>query len=126
MIINKCVSVVSAKWSAWSPSWMCGVGLNNSTVGIVGFGRIGQEVAKLIHPFGVSEILYYSRSEKPEAKKLKAKLSSLENLLKVSDFVIVTCALTPETKEMFNKERFNLMKPTSVFINTSRGGREWF
>ena len=101
---------------------MCGVGLKNSTVGIVGFGRIGQAVAKRLIPFGVSQIVYSGRSKKPEEKEFNAKFMSLDELVTISDFVIVTCALTPETKGMFHKDIFKKMKPTSIFVNTSRGG----
>jgi Lactate dehydrogenase and related dehydrogenases len=110
------------KWSAWAPTWMCGPGLNNSTVGVVGFGRIGQEVASRLKSFNVDRILYSGRSDKPEAKKLGAVRVSLDDLLSQSDFVIVTCALTPETKEMFNDATFAKMKPNAIFVNTSRGG----
>ncbi|KAF2897063.1 hypothetical protein ILUMI_09115 [Ignelater luminosus] len=110
-------------WKAWSPFWLCGPGLNGATVGIVGFGRIGQEVAKRLKPFNIKRLIYHNRSEKAkEAKEIGATRVNLEELLAESDFVIATCALTPETKEMFNDCAFKKMKPTAVFINTSRGG----
>lgn len=109
-------------WKAWSPFWMCGPGLGGSTVGIVGFGRIGQEVAKRIKPFNVKEIIYFNRSERAEATEIGAKRVNFDTLLTQSDFIIVTCSLVPETKELFNEDAFNKMKKTVVFINTSRGG----
>lgn len=110
-------------WKAWSPFWMCGPGLKGSTVGIVGFGRIGQEIAKRLKPFGPSKIIYYNRSEKPQAaKEIGATRVSFDELLSQSDFISVSCALTPETKEIFNETAFKKMKNTAVFINTSRGG----
>lgn len=113
----------SGGWKAWSPFWMCGPGLGGSTVGIVGFGRIGQEVAKRLKPFNVKNIVYYNRSEREkEAKETGAERVDFETLLKLSDFVIVTCALTPETEAIFNEHTFKKMKPTAVFVNTSRGG----
>ncbi|KAK6628203.1 hypothetical protein RUM43_002015 [Polyplax serrata] len=114
-------AILDAKWPSWSPSWMCGRSLKNSTVGIVGFGRIGQQIAKLLQPFSVSQILYTGRSEKPDGKALNAKFTEFNDLIKLSDFIIVTCALTPETKGLFNKNVFNNMKSTCIFINTSRG-----
>lgn len=107
-------------WKAWSPFWMCGPGLSGSTVGIVGFGRIGQEVAKRLKPFNVKKFLYYSRSEKSQ-NEVGAQRVNFDDLLRDSDFVIATCALTPETKGIFNKDAFEKMKTTAVFINTSRG-----
>ncbi|PSN52979.1 Glyoxylate reductase/hydroxypyruvate reductase [Blattella germanica] len=109
------------KWSAWAPTWMCGPGLKNATVGVVGFGRIGQEVSRRLKSFNVGNILYSGRSDKPEAKALGATRVPLDDLLAKSDFVIVACALTPETKEMFNDEAFAKMKDTAIFINSSRG-----
>ncbi|KAF5290590.1 hypothetical protein FQR65_LT11541 [Abscondita terminalis] len=109
-------------WKAWSPFWLCGPSLSNSTVGIVGFGRIGQEVAKRLKPFNVKEVLYTGRSEKKEGLEMGAKFVGFEQLLKESDFVIATCALTPETSEMFNDVTFKKMKSSAVFVNTSRGG----
>lgn len=58
----------SGEWNHWYPFEGLGVGLKGSTVGIVGFGRIGSAVAKLLVPFGVSKILYNSRSEKVEGR----------------------------------------------------------
>lgn len=110
-------------WSAWSPFWMCGPGLQNSTVGIVGFGRIGQEIAKRLKPFKPKRIIYFNRSDKPaEAREIGAERVTFDELLAQSDFISVSCALTPETKEVFNEAAFKKMKPTAVFVNTSRGG----
>lgn len=106
-------------WSSWAPYWMCGPGLSGSTVGIVGFGRIGQKVMGLLKPFNVAKFLYTSRNPKDV---IDAKHVTLDSLLTDSDFVIATCALTAETKEMFNDEAFKKMKKTAVFINSSRGG----
>ncbi|XP_068617762.1 glyoxylate reductase/hydroxypyruvate reductase [Battus philenor] len=109
-------------WVSWAPTWMTGPGLADSTVGIVGFGRIGQAVARRVKSFNTSRILYYNRSERPEAKEVGAVKVNLDELLEQSDFVICCCALVPETKEIFNKEAFEKMKKTAIFINTSRGG----
>ena len=93
-------------------------------VGIVGLGRIGQTVQKMLHPFGVEQFLYTGRNKIASELENGAKFQTFEELLGKSDFVIVTCALTPETKDKFNKEAFEMMKPTSVLVNTSRGGKK--
>ena len=100
---------------------MCGPGLAGSTIGVVGLGRIGTRVAEILKGFQVSKILYTSRKEKEQASKFEGKHVNFETLLRESDFIIVTVALTPETTEMFNKEAFDKMKKTCVFINVSRG-----
>lgn len=115
--------VYNGGWAAWSPSWMCGPGLKGSVVGIIGFGRIGFEVASRVVPFKPNDILYYNRSDKSElAQKVGAKRVALEELLTKSDYVIVCCGLTPETKHIIDAKALNLMKNTAILINTSRGG----
>lgn len=100
---------------------MCGSKLSGSTVGIVGLGRIGLRIAEFLQGFNVAKILYTSRSEKPDAARLGAQKAELDDLLNNSDFVVVTIALVPETREMFNKQAFEKMKKTAIFINVSRG-----
>ncbi|XP_063699827.1 glyoxylate reductase/hydroxypyruvate reductase isoform X2 [Culicoides brevitarsis] len=115
--------VFNGGWKSWSPNYMCGLGLKNSTVGIVGFGRIGFEVAKRLVPFKPKQILYFNRSEKPEfAAETGAVRVSSNDLLANSDFVICTISLTPETVHLFDSVAFSKMKSNAIFINTSRGG----
>ncbi|KAG5891373.1 hypothetical protein JTB14_020105 [Gonioctena quinquepunctata] len=110
-------------WQAWSPFWMCGPGIRGSTVGIVGFGRIGQEIARKLKSFNPKKIIYYNRSERADdARKISAERVSFEELLAESDFISLSVALTPETKNMFDEKAFCKMKSTAVFVNTGRGG----
>lgn len=89
-------------------------------MGIYGLGRIGQAVLKRLKAFDVARFLYSGRAAKPEVTD--ATFVDFMTLCKESDFIVVTCALTPETKEIFNEAAFSLMKPNCVFVNTSRGG----
>ncbi|CAG0896077.1 unnamed protein product [Darwinula stevensoni] len=116
--------ILSGGWekSAWSPLWMCGKQLHGCTVGIVGLGRIGFALLLRLKAFQVKDILYTARSPKPHGEAEGGKEVKFEELLQKSDFVICTCALTPETQGMFDKRAFQLMKPSAVFINISRGG----
>lgn len=100
---------------------MCGPGLRNSTVGIVGLGRIGIQVAKCLKSFNVADILYTSRTVKQEAEEFAGRKVSMDELAEKSDFIVVTCALTPETQGLFNRQMFQKMKRTAILINTSRG-----
>ncbi|XP_068090321.1 glyoxylate reductase/hydroxypyruvate reductase [Hyperolius riggenbachi] len=114
--------VKSGGWKSWSPMWMCGYGLSESTVGIIGLGRIGLAIAQRLKPFGVKKFLYTGRQPRPEsAGQVNAEFVSCEKLTTDSDFVIVSCSLTPETQGLCNKAFFSRMKKTSVFINISRG-----
>ncbi|KFP50532.1 Glyoxylate reductase/hydroxypyruvate reductase, partial [Cathartes aura] len=122
LLLAACRRLPGGGWTTWKPLWMCGYGLSDSTVGIVGLGRIGQAVARRLKPFGVKKFLYTGSHPKPEcAAEFEAEFVPLTRLAEESDFVVVTCALTPATQGMCNKDFFSKMKKTSVFINTSRG-----
>ncbi|XP_068182620.1 glyoxylate reductase/hydroxypyruvate reductase isoform X1 [Antennarius striatus] len=101
--------------------WMCGYGLTGSTVGIIGLGRIGFAIAQRLMPFGVKRLLYSGRTVKAQAAEVNGEFVPLDTLASDSDFVIVTCPLTPETQGMCDKAFFSKMKNTAVFINSSRG-----
>lgn len=112
--------VYNGGWKSWAPSWMCGQGIKGSTVGVYGFGKIGQEVASRIKPFKPGRLIYNSRTEKPNS--IGAEFVSFDELISSSDILFVMCALTPDTKELFNKDIFQKMKSNAIFINSSRGG----
>lgn len=116
-------AIGSGEWAkaAMNPTWMCGSEIGGSTVGIVGLGSIGFGILERLKAFKVSRFLYNSRSHKPAAEAMGAQFTTLEELLRQSDYVVVCCALTPETKGMFNKQAFSMMKSTASFINISRG-----
>lgn len=109
--------------SSWEqrPQWMLGQDVTGSTVGIVGFGGIGQTIAKRLMGFGIERLIYTGHQSKPEAEHFGAQFVNLDELLENSDFVFIACPLTNETNNMFNTERFKKMKPTSVLINIARG-----
>lgn len=95
--------------------------ITGSTVGIIGFGGVGQSIAKRLQGFDVERLLYTGHTPKPEAQRWNAQFVSLDVLLQQSDFVILACPLTKETHHLFNLARFKQMKPTSVFVNVARG-----
>lgn len=122
VVLTAVNAVKSGEWSTWRPFWMCGRGLANSTVGIVGLGRIGFAVARRLRPFAIARILYAGHREKPYAADVTAEFVPLDTLLAQSDFVIASCPMSPETNNLFSASSFSRMKRTSIFINTSRGG----
>lgn len=89
----------------------------------MGMGRIGTEFAKrCVGAYGM-KVLYHNRSQMPDSKNnLNATYVSFEELLQKSDILSVHCSLTERTKEKFNSLTFAKMKPSSIFINTARGG----
>ena len=88
------------------------------TIGIVGFGAIGQAVAKIALAFNM-KVLAFNRSKKEFSD---VSFVDFETLLKESDIVTVHCPLNADSNEMFNKDAFSKMKQGSFFINTARGG----
>lgn len=94
--------------------------LKGKTLGILGTGEIGSAVAKLGLAFGC-QVIAYSRSEKQELVDQGVKYMPLEEVLKNSDIVSIHMPLTDKTKGMINKDRLELMKPTSLLINTGIG-----
>ena len=101
---------------------LTGTRLYGKTLGIVGLGAIGTDVAVKARACGMS-LLYHKRSPLSPAEEhaLGAEYRSLEDLFRESDFVVVTTLLTAQTKGMITAELIDLMKPTAIFVNTSRG-----
>jgi lactate dehydrogenase-like 2-hydroxyacid dehydrogenase len=98
------------EWRTWEPDQLLGRDLHGATVGIVGFGRIGQAVARRLEGFECT-ILHTSRSGGV----------GFEELLERSDFVSVHTPLTPETRGLIDAEALRRMKPTAYLVNTARG-----
>jgi len=116
-------SVMDGKWSR-SPDWCYWdfplVELSAKTIGIIGFGRIGQQVGDVATAFGMN-ILASGRSKQAEPNRKNFKWVELPELLETSDVVSIHCPLTPETKELVNRKNLKLMKSSSFLLNTSRG-----
>ncbi|CAH1736955.1 glyoxylate reductase/hydroxypyruvate reductase-like [Aphis gossypii] len=108
-------------WKEWTPGWMCGRTIKGSTVGILGCGRIGTSIAEKLINFKVSQLLYTSRSEKPEVKALGGQLVTVDELMERSDFVVVAAALNDDTKFIVSRERIATMKSNAILVNIGRG-----
>jgi len=108
----------AGKWVTWSPSMLLGADVAGSTLGIVGFGRIGQAIAKRAQGFDM-RVIYHSPNSKPA---YNAQPVDLDTLLRESDFVSINVPLTSQTKLMVNAEFLSKMKPNAVLVNTARGG----
>ncbi len=109
------------QWLGWTPTELLGQDLSFKTLGIIGMGRIGEEMAKRALGFNM-KVVYYNRSPKPQAEKeLGVEYSGLNELLAQSDFISLHCPLTPETKHLIGKKEFEIMKEDAIIINTARG-----
>jgi glyoxylate reductase len=114
--------VRAGKWKTWGPMLLMGPDVHGATIGIVGFGRIGQAVAKRAAGFGMT-ILYHDVSELPAevTRPLGATYVPMEELLARADFVSLHVNLTPETTHLIDEAALRSMKKSAVLVNTSRG-----
>jgi phosphoglycerate dehydrogenase-like enzyme len=104
-------------WPAIAGSTLAG-----KTVGVLGFGRIGKEVARILKAFGETRVLAYSRTLTAErAAEVGAESASLDTLLKESDILTIHIQSTAETRGMIGEREFALIKPGALLVNTARG-----
>lgn len=114
-------AVREGRWTSWHPSFLLGRDVHGATLGIVGLGQIGRAVARRARGFDM-RVLYHNRSRAEDAEReLEVEYATFGELLEQSDFVSVHVPLTEETRHMFSDDAFGRMKPTAVFVNTSRG-----
>ena len=112
----------SSDFTAYDPGHMLGREIHGATMGIIGLGRIGQEIAKRAHGFGMT-ILYHNRLPRADAQSLwGAVWRTLPDLLEHADYVVLSCPLTPETHHLIDEKALRLMKPTATLVNVARGG----
>ncbi|MEM3464789.1 MAG: NAD(P)-dependent oxidoreductase, partial [Candidatus Bathyarchaeia archaeon] len=106
----------------WRPKEIKGVYLHHGiTVGLIGFGRIAQEVNKLLEPWGVKRIAYSPHVPTATLEQAKVTPVNLETLLKESDVVLVLTSLSPEKHHMIGEQELKLMKRSAYIVNTARG-----
>jgi glyoxylate reductase len=111
----------AGKWKTWGPIDFLGPDVTGATLGIVGFGRIGQGVAKRAQGFDM-RLLYYDTQRYPDAgQQYGAQYADLDTLLRESDFVTLHTVLSADTYHLMDDDRLKMMKPSGILINTSRG-----
>ena len=106
----------------WARSKFTGAELFEKTLGIVGFGRIGQLVAARMQAFGMNVVAYDPYLQPARAAQLNVRLVDLDELLKISDFITIHLPKTKETANLIGAEALNKVKPTVRIINAARGG----
>ena len=111
------------RWQTWGPMTLLGKDIHGAVLGIIGFGRIGREMARRAQGFGM-RTLYFSRTQaSPQAEaELAATFTPLDALLAESDFVSLHTALTDETHHLIDAAALSRMKRGAILVNTSRGG----
>ncbi|HEX6810248.1 MAG TPA: D-glycerate dehydrogenase [Planctomycetota bacterium] len=112
----------AGKWQRWDVDLLCGSDVHGRTLGLVGFGGIGQAVARRARGFSMRVLYTSRRAVAPEIEQdLQAKHVGLDLLLQQSDFVSLHVPLLPETRHLIGVEQLCRMKRTAFLINTSRG-----
>lgn len=112
----------AGRFKGWDPLMLLGDELAGRSVGILGMGRIGRNMAQKCRAFGM-EVRYHNRSRLPAETEaaLSATYCSLDELLATSDAISIHTPSTPETRHLFNAERFAVMKEGVYIVNTARG-----
>lgn len=111
-------------WTGWRPTHLVGTKVSGKVLGIIGYGRIGQEMARRAHHGFGMEIVVYNRSRvAPEvlAQCGATQVDTIEDLLPQCDFVSLHCPGGAENRHLINSKRLDLMKPGAFLINTARG-----
>jgi glyoxylate reductase len=121
MLLPAADYVRDGNWRTWDPMLFLGRDVHHATLGLIGLGRIGSEVAKRARGFDM-KVQYYSARRQPEKEQaLGIVYRGFEDLLRTSDFVSLHTPLTAETRYLINAERLKMMKRTAILINTARG-----
>ncbi|WP_297438674.1 hydroxyacid dehydrogenase [Thermococcus sp.] len=105
----------------WAKKQCMGIELDGKTLGIVGFGRIGYQIAKIAKALGMKVLLYDPYPNEERAKEVEGNFVDLETLLEESDVVTLHVPLVEQTYHLINEERLKLMKNTAILINAARG-----
>jgi glyoxylate reductase len=106
----------AGRWAGWGVNQYLGVDVHGATLGIVGFGRIGQAVARRATGFGM-RVLHHARND----TGADGYVADLDELLRVVDIVTLHTPLTPETHHLVDARRLSLLRPHAVLVNTARG-----
>ena len=112
----------SVRAGKWERSKFKGTELYGKTLGVIGLGRIGREVAKRAVAFGMKVISYDPFISEDLARKLDVEIADLKQLLKKADYITIHTPLTKETESLISDKEFDLMKPSARIVNCARGG----
>ena len=112
----------SMKNGEWAKKKLKGIELQGKILGLIGSGRIAQEVAKIANCLGMHVLVYSPHCTPEKAKAMNAELKSMEEIFSMADFISLHVPLTNDTRHMINEALLRKMKPTSFLINVARGG----
>jgi D-3-phosphoglycerate dehydrogenase len=106
----------------WKRSKFTGIELNGKTLGIIGVGRVGGEVAKRLKHFNMKLIGYDPFLPPEVAENIGVKLTNLEEVITTADIMTIHTPLLPDTRNMISMPQFKMMKPSAILVNVARGG----
>jgi glyoxylate reductase len=114
--------VRAGRFTGWEPDYLLGQEVSGAVLGVIGFGRIGQAVARRALGFSM-RIVYFDSTDPPVAEDLQGRVSRmpLETLLGEADIITLHTPLTDETHHLINESALRAMKDTAILVNTSRG-----
>ncbi len=120
-VVQSHEEVQQGVWRPWGPEVFAGIDINGSTLGIIGFGRIGQAVARRASGFGMKVLFFDPEGSRAKVNGIPGEPSNLEMLLCHSDFVSLHANLTASSRNLIGKRQLELMKSSAYLINTARG-----
>lgn len=111
----------SPEFTVYDPGYMLGQEIHGAKLGIIGLGRIGRQIARRAAGFDM-QVTYHNRNRNEQAEEeFGARYASFHDLLAQSDYVVLSCPLTDETRGLIGRAELNCMQPNAILINVSRG-----
>ena len=120
-VVEAAEYVKDGEWKTWTPTQMAGIDVHGATLGVIGFGAIGQAIARRAQGFGMRVLCWNRTPRTAEAAAVGAEQRPFDEVLSRSDFVSVSVALTDDTRGLMDAAAFEQMHPGSILINTARG-----
>jgi glyoxylate reductase len=111
----------SPDFARYDPGYILGREVHASTLGVIGLGRIGRQVAKRARGFDMTVLYHNRRRDEAAEKSLGVRYATFDELLAAADFVMLCCPLTDETRGLINAAALSKMKPTAILVNIARG-----
>ncbi|MBZ0286860.1 MAG: D-glycerate dehydrogenase, partial [Anaerolineae bacterium] len=112
----------AGEWQTWEPKTLLGADVSGATLGIIGFGRIGQAVARRARGFDMRVLAYSPSLTAEKAAATGVAHTDMNTILREADFVSLHTPLNADTRHLINRETLAQMKPSAILINTTRGG----
>ncbi len=111
----------SSEFTRYDPGFILGREVHGSTLGIIGLGRIGKQVAKRARAFDMNVLYHNRRRDEAAERELGVRYAAFDDLLSQSDYVMLCCPLSAQTRGLIGRKELARMKPTAILVNIARG-----